>query len=308
MWVSSEDARSDFILAAAAVFLGVQAAALIASIPLYPRQGPAYLALSLVWVALLSCGAPLALARHRRDVPAAFGLEHPGGLGAGLVMAAPLLVGHVFETLFTGDVEAVLLSLAGRFTLATPTIGDVRFSFETIVLMLAVAVLAVGSWLTGSFLAVRGRDGFRSPDVDLTGLLRTFGMGGVGVSLLLGLLSALRDGGQVGDPMTLTIALLVVVLLADQYVPARVTVPRTMLVAPAIAVVVLWVIAFGGPFRGDLLLGLYSGVSAAVLVMAAAAMIAVRRGLAAAILLAATAIYPIGGQVMQPLPVDLLIP
>lgn len=308
MWISSEDARSDFILAAAAVFLGVQLVSLLAELPIYPLSGPIYLVLSLVWVGLLACGAPLWLARYRGDVPAAFGLQHRGGVGPGLVLAAPLLVGHVLETIFTGDVGTVLLSLAGRFTLATPTIGEFRLSFEIIVLMIATVLLAVGSWLTGSFLAVRAREAFRSPDADLTELLRTFGMGGVAVSLVLGLLVTLRDNGQYGDALMLSGALLVVVLLADQYVPPRVTTVRTMLVAPAIAVLVLWVIAFGGPFRGDLLRGLYSGVSAAVLVMVAAAMIETRRGMAAAILLAASAIYPIGGQIMQPLPLQLLIP
>lgn len=308
MWISSEDARSDFILAAAAVFLGVQVVSLVARLPIYPLNGPVYLVLSVVWLALLACGAPLWLARHRRDVPGAFGLEQPGGLVPGLVLALPLLVGHVVEIMLSGNVGAVLLSLLGRFTITSPTMGDFRFTFETLVLMVSVLVLALGAWLTGSFLAVRARGAFRSPDMDLTELLRTFGMGGVGASLVLGLLLAVRDGGQFGDALMLSGALLAVVLLADQYVPARVTTTRASLVAPGVTVLVLWVIAFGGPFRGDLLLGLYSGVSAAVLVMVAAAMIETRRGLAAAILLAASAIYPIGGQIMQPLPLQLLIP
>ena len=93
-------------------------------------------------------------------------------------MASPLLVGYVLATLFTGDLGAVALALAGRFTVLTPTIADFQLTFELVVIMLAVLVLAVGSAITGSFLAVRARDSFRSPDMDLTELVRTYGLGG----------------------------------------------------------------------------------------------------------------------------------
>lgn len=309
MWISPEDARSDFILSAAAVFLGVQMVSLASAIPGYPRTGVPFFVLSLTWLVLLSCGAPWALARYRDDVPAAFGLgdKERGSAGVGLAVAAPLVVGYVLSTIFTGDVTATLLALAGRFTVLTPTIDEFQFSLETLVIMVSVLVLAVGSALTGSFLAVRAREAFRSPEMDLTELLRTFGLGGVGLTFVMGLLTAVRDNGSFAGVLTRSVALLVVVLLVDRYVPARVTTRRASIVGPGIAVLVLWVIAFGGLFAGDLLRGLTAGTAAAVVVMAAAALLQVRQGLAATILLVASALYPIAGYELQPLPLPLLL-
>lgn len=317
MWISSEEARSDFVLAAAAMFLGVSAVTLIARIPIYPLTGLAYFLLSLMWLVLLGCGAPWWLARYRNDIPDAFGLgpEVRGSVGPGLVLAAPLVIGYVLATVFTGDFSQVLLSLAGRFQPSQPSVIGSPSGVESGVLAVAVAIVAIGSAMTGTFLAVRGREAFRSPDMDVTELLRTFGMGGVGATLILGLLQTVRDGGTFGRPFTLAVALLIVVLMADQYVPARVTAPRAAIVGPAIVVLVLWVLTFGGPFRGDLLLGLYSGTASAVLMVVAAAMLQVRNGLAAAILLAVSAIYPVGSPIpatefawLHPIPLHLLIP
>jgi hypothetical protein len=171
-----------------------------------------------------------------------------------------------------------------------------------------VITIAVGSWLTVTLLSVRARDAFRSPDMDLTGLLRTFGLGGAGVVLVLGQMVAVATSASFAAMLLLAIALAIIVLLADQYVPANLPVPRAALLGPAIAVLVLWVIAFGGPFRGNLLLGLFAGVAAGVLTLVASAMVQARHGLAAGILLAASAIYPIGGMLIQPLPLRLIMP
>ncbi len=309
MWISSEDAKSDFILAAAAVFLGVQLVSLITAIPGYPRTGAPFLVLSVLWLVLIACGAPWALARYRNQVPAAFGLspEDRGGIVPALVVASPLLIGYVLATLFTGDLGAVLLALAGRFTILTPTIAAFQLTFELVVIMLSVLVLAVGSAITGSFLAVRARDSFRSPDTDLTELVRTYGLGAVGLSFVMGLLVVVRDNGSFTTLLVRTAALLAIVLLADQYVPPRITLPRATVIGPAVAVLVLWIIAFGGPFGGDLLLGLAAGTAAAAIMVAASALVHVRHGWAAVVLLAASAVYPIGGTPLQPLPLGLLI-
>ena len=309
MWISSEDARSDFILAAAAVFLGVQLVSLVTAIPGYPRTGAPFLVLSLAWTVLIACGAPWALARYRNQVPAAFGLapEDRGGVAPALIVASPLLVGYVLATLFTGDLGAVALALLGRFTVLTPTIADFQLTFELVVIMLAVLVLAVGSAITGSFLAVRARDSFRSPDMDLTELVRTYGLGAVGLSFVMGLLTVVRDNGSFSSLLVRTAALLAVVLLADRYVPPRLTLPRATIIAPAVAILVLWIIAFGGPFGGDLLLGLAAGTAAAAIMVAASALVHVRHGLAATVLLAASVVYPVAGYPLQPLPLGLLI-
>lgn len=46
------------------------------------------------------------------------------------------------------------------------------------------------------------------------------------------------------------------------------------------------------------MLGLHSGVSAGVVMVVASAMLQVRQGMAAVLLLTASAIYPVGGQVL----------
>lgn len=310
MYISAEDARSDVILTVAAVVLGRFALSLLAQIPGYPTSGLPYLGLSLVWLALLSGAAAWLLARYRRDVPDAFsmGTKDRGGVAVGVVVALPLLIGHVIPSVFSGDFGSLVFSLTGNFTLNQPTIGAYDFNSLAVYLLLAVPVLAVGSWLFASFLAVRSREAFRSPDADLTELIRTFGMGGVGASLVLGLLNAARDPGFFAEALLISVVLLAIVLLTDQYVPARVTTRRAAMVGPMIAVGVLYILAAGGLFRGDLLTGLYTGVTAAVVMLCAAALAEVRQGTATAILVAASVIYPVGGLMMQPLPLPLLLP
>lgn len=309
MWISSEDARSDFILAAAAVFLGVQVVRLVAAVPGYPRGGIPFLVLSVLWLVAIAWVPPWWLARYRDQVPDAFALgpQDRGSLGTALVVAAPLLVGYLLATIVTGDLGAVLLAIAGRFTVLTPTIGSIQFSVELLLVMLGVLVVTIGTVLFGTFLPVRAREAFRSPDADLTELLRTYGLGAVGLTFVLGLLAAVRDGGSFLNVLVRAVALLAVVLLADQQVPPRVTLPRAGVIGPAIAVLVLWIITFGGPFGGDLLLGLTIGTGAAAVTIAAAALVNARQGLAAALLLAASALYPIGGYALQPLPLDIIL-
>ena len=304
MWISSEDARSDFILAAAAVFLGVQVVTLISSIPGYPNTGTLGAALALAWLVLLACAPPYALARYRNQVPGAFALGQPdrGRLSVAVVVASPLLIGYLLTAVFTGDLGDLLVALAGRLHVQGPTLGALEWSVGTVLAIIAVVVVAVGSALTGSFLAVRARDAFRSPDMDLTELVRTFGLGAVGLSFVMGLLAVVRDSGSFLGLLVRTLALLAIVLLTDQYVPPRVTVPRAAIVGPAVAVLVLWIIAFGGPFRGDLLLGLTAGSAAGAVLVAAAALITIRQGAAAALLLAAAVIYPVGSYPLHALP------
>ncbi len=310
MYISPEDARSDVILTVAAVVLGRFALSLLAQVPGYPASGWPYLLLSLLWLAVLSGATPWLLARHRNDVPGAFsmGPKDRGSVTMGLVVALPLLVGHVLPSVFSGRFGSLLFSLTGNFTIDQPTISAYEFNSIAIYLLLAVPVLALGSWLFASLLAVRSRDAFRSPDADLTELVRTFGMGGVGVSLVLGLLNTARDPDFFAEAMLVTAVLLAIVLLTDQYVPARVTTRRAALVGPMVVVVVLYVLAAGGLFRGDLLTGLYTGATAAVVMLCAAALAEVRQGTATAILVVASVIYPVGGLTMQPLPLPLLLP
>lgn len=310
MYLSADDARSDFILTVAAVVLGRYALSLIAQIPGYPVPVSwPHLVLSLGWLAMLTGLVPWLLARYRRDVPDAFsiGPRDRGSVAVGLVVAVPLLVGHLLPVVFSGDFGALLLSLVGRFTTDQPVVGEYQFNSLAIYVIVAVAVLAVGSWLFASFVAVRARESFRSPDADLTELVRTFGMGGVAATFVLGLLNAVQRG-SVADALLVSVVLLAIVLLTDQYVPARVTTRRAAMVGPMVAVLVMYVLSFGGLFSGNLLTGLYTGAAAAVVMLCAAALAEVRQGFATAILVVAAVVYPVGGLVMQPVPVPLLLP
>jgi hypothetical protein len=308
MYLSTEDARSDFILTVAAVVLGRYAFDLIAQIPGYPTiTSDVGVVLVLVWQVLLTGATPWLLARYRNDVPRAFAFAtgDRGSPAVGLVLAAPLLVAHLLPVVFRGDVGAMLLALTGRLTASQPTLEGFQFSLDLVWQALSVLILMVGTWLFTSFLAVRARDAFRSRDVDLTELVRTFGMGGVGVSLVLGLLVWFR-GFTLTNALLVSGTLLVVVLLTDQYVPARTTTTRATVLGPVIAVAVLHVLAAGGLFSGDLLLGLYFGVAAAVVTLCAVALAEVRQGWAVMLLVMASVLYPIP-VITQPLPCTMVL-
>lgn len=307
MYLSTEDARSDFILTVAAVVLGRYAFELIAQLPVYPVTGDLGTALVIVWQALLSGTTAWLLARYRRDVPGAFALgpRDRGNVFVGVVIALPLLVAHLLPEVLRGDVGQVLLSLGGRLTDRQPAVGAFTFDLDLVWQVLSVLVLAVGTWLFTAFLAVRARDAFRSPDMDLTELVRTFGMGGVGVSLLLGLLVLFR-GFELANVLLVTGALLAVVLLTDRQVPARTTTTRATVLGPVIAVAILHVLAAGGLFSGDLLLGLYFGSAAAVITLCAVALAEIRQGWAVAVLVIASVLYPVP-IFTQPLPCSMVL-
>lgn len=306
MYLSTEDARSDFILTVAAVVLGRYAFELIAQIPGYPVGGDLGTILLLVWQVLLTGTAAWLLARYRRDVPDAFALgpQERGSIVVGIVLAVPLLVAHLLPVVFGGDVGSVLLALGGRMTLTQPALASFTVDLDWLYQVVSALILMVGTWLFTAFLAVRARDAFRSPDMDLTELVRTFGMGGVGGTLLLGLLLTFR-GFSFWNALLVSATLLVVVLLTDQYVPARTTTTRAAVIGPVVAVLVLHVLAAGGLFSGDLLGGLYLGVAAAVVTLCAAALAQVRQGLAVAVLVMASVLYPIPVPA-QPLPCSMV--
>lgn len=308
MYLSSEDARSDFILAVAAVFLGRYAFELIAQVPGYPLTGHVGTLLIIVWQALLTGAAAFALARHRGDVPSAFALEagRRGSVVVGVLVALPLLVAHVLPEALRGDVGALGLSLLGRFTERQPALGGLTFSLDLVWLVVSVLVLAVGMWLFTAFLATRAREAFvRSPDMDLTEVVRTFGMGGVGLSLVLGLLATFR-GLEFANALLVSATLLAVVLLTDRQVPPRTTTTRATVLGPVIAVGVLHVLAGGGLFSGDLLLGLYFGSAAAVVTLCAVTLAEVRQGWAVLVLVVASVLYGIPIDA-HPLPCSMVL-
>lgn len=288
MYLSPDDAKTDVILAAAVAVLGVSLRAYLGQMPGYPVAGLMGTLLELVWVVALTALVPWLLVRYRNDGVGAFGVRPSRGpvgavgrartagarsLTAGLVIALPVALAGVAVQLMQSHTAGALL---GR--LAGSGIGGPWSVTDTALSGVRVALLSVGALALVGFLSVRSRDGFtRSPDTDLTQLVRGIGMGAVGVALVSGLLLSLGRA-------SLTVVLINVaaaagvVILADRFVPAGVSVPRAAIIAPVIVVVAGRVFASGGLIFGDLLGWLYTGALATGLTLAIAAFAQTRRG------------------------------
>jgi hypothetical protein len=263
VYVSQEDSRSDVILAGATAVFGGFAVGILAQLPIYPRSGLLPPLLGVVWVFVLTGLVPLLLARYRGDRVAAFGLDAPRAIWtAGLVLALPIVaLGVLRQLVIAGTPLGALLGRIGGASFASPVIGDSGAGVLGIGTFLQIAlfvVTTVGALLLIAFLTVRGRTAFRSPDVSLTELLRTFGMGAAGVALVLGLVRSI--GAAPLLPVLLHVGTLgTLVLLTDRQVPHGPQAPRAAVLTPVIFVVVSHIFATGGLFRGDLLTGLYTG-------------------------------------------------
>jgi hypothetical protein len=288
VFIDADDAKTDVILAGALAVLGPTLLGFVTRLPLLPRAGVGAVVVELVALALLTLLVPLWSARYRRDGAAAFGLAESSGslhvagttgtVAAALQFAAPAAVlGMVLAALLSSQPSVILLGRVGLvLRTADPVVG--------LVLTLAqVAVLSVGALVLTGFLSVRGRAGFpRSPDVSLTELVRTLGLGAVGIALLTGLVRIIM-GADVRIVALNVLTLVAVLLLADRLVPAGVAVPRTALAAPLTLVVLMQTFAAGGLFGGGLLTGLHRGALAAGVVLTIASLAATRRGVAAAV-------------------------
>lgn len=283
MITDADDAKSDVILAAAVAVIGPTVVTFISGLPFVPRSGVPGALLGVVWLALLTLLVPLWLARYRGDGAAAFGLRDtagpvavagaPGRAGASLLLAAPAAATGVLGLLVLGaDAVTVVLGRLG------PAFWTTDGLFGLLIAILEVVVLVAGSLVLVGFLSVRSRDGFpRSPDTSLTELVRTFGLGAVGVALLTGIVRV-ATGASVVLLVLHVLALVAVLLLTDRLVPAGISVPRTTVATPLVVVVLLQTFSAGGLFGGGLLLGLHRGALAAGVVIAIAALGATRRG------------------------------
>jgi hypothetical protein len=266
VYLSPEDSRSDVILAGATTLFGGFAVGVLARLPIYPRSGLLPLLLGVVWVFVLTGLVPLLLARYRGDGIAAFGLDAPrAAWTAGIALAVPVVaLGVLRQLVVSGTPTGALLGRIGGASFASPVIGDggSGFGIATILQVAIFVVTTVGALLLVTFLTVRGREAFRSPDVSLTELIRTFGMGAAGVALILGLLRSIGSARLL--PVVLhVVTLAAVVLLADRLVPTGATTRRAAILTPVVFMVVSHVFAYGGLFRGDLIAGLYTGALAA---------------------------------------------
>jgi len=283
VYIEPDDAKTDVILAAAVAVIGPSLVGLVSQLPLVPRTGVLGVLVGFVFVLATTALAPILLARHRGDRREAFGLRSSGGsLSAvgtasattgGLLMIVPVAVAGAGTVLLLGGSASA--AVLGRVGMAIGTVPDLVAIGLT---ALRLVVLSVATLVLTGFLSVRSRDGFpRSPDTPLVELVRTFGLGAVGVALVTGLIRAVT-GGSASVLALNVLALVAVLLLVDRFVPAGITVPRTTIATPLLIVVIVQTFSAGGILGGGLLLGLHRGSLAAGVVIAVAAAATTRRG------------------------------
>ena len=292
MWLNTEEARSDFILAASALVFGTLVVDFLFRLPFYPT-GQLSLWLTPVWVVLLMVVPPRFLANHRDQGTEAFGLVGDrGGLGDGILLAAPLVaVGYVRG--FSGG--NVLGALLGRLRGFAATGGSLA-QLDLVTLVLGVVVLGaagVGVLLLFGMLVVRARDGFRATDMPLLEALRTYGLGAVAVGTLLGALLSLTGAGPPTWAVLLDgLAMVAVVLLTDRLVASGDRTNRATVLAPAIVAMVAFIFSMGGGlFSENLAVSLYRGAMAASVAIVLAVLIETRRAAWAAVPLVAATVW-----------------
>lgn len=295
MWITREEALSDFVLAGATAVLGWIVPSYLARLGFYPSQGLLAELLLLGWLFALTGLVPLLLARYRKQGAAAFGLDgERAGMRAGILLAIPVgAVGVI--ALWTGSLGNAPLPLE-RAALGLLGLGSSALGL--LLLAARVAVVGAGSVLLLAFLTVRARDGFRGTPVSQLEALRTYGLGAVGAAAVLGLLAVVAGAvGAIGLLVTLA-ALVAAVLLTDRLLVQGGETARATVLAPAI---VAFLIRFetqtggflAGLFGPRLLLGLYAGCVAAALVIVVAVLVETRVYAWAVVpLLVATALYP----------------
>lgn len=292
MWLNTEEARSDFILAASALVFGTLVVDFLFRLPIYPG-GQLSLWLTPVWVVLLMIMPPRFLANYRDQDTEAFGLGGDrGGLADGILLAAPVVaVGYVRG--FSGG--NVLGALLGRLRGFAATGGSLAQP-DLLTLLLGVVVLGaagVGVMLLFGMLVVRARDGFRATDMPLLEALRTYGLGAVAVGTVLGALLSLAGAGPPTWAVLLDgLAMVAVILLVDRLVASGDRTSRATILAPAIVGMVAFIFSMGGGlFSENLAVSLYRGAMAASVAIVVAVLIETRRAAWAAVPLVAATIW-----------------
>jgi hypothetical protein len=292
MWMSTEDARSDFVLAAAAVAFGGLVVQLLRSLPLYPSGAFGDL-LDVGWVLLVAAGPAYGLVRHRRQGLAGYGYTEQRDLAAGVTLALPIVAVGFLRALPIGGPTGALFGNLG-LALRTPTVGEPVFGVLDVLYVVAlVLAVAVAGAVLFPFLTTRSRDGFRQTDLPLVEGLRTYGMGAAGVAFVLGLLVSITEAFTLLGLALNVLGLVALVLLTDRLVLTTDRTTRATLLAPAIVAVVLQVLAFGGFFGGNILFGLFRGAFAGGFVIVLATLVETRRHAWAVVpVVLATALYP----------------
>lgn len=283
MWLSTEEARSDFILAASALVFGTLVYQFIFSLPFYPR-GSLSLWLLPVWAVLLMIVPARFLAGYRDQDLEAFGLgSDRSGLADGLLLVAPLVAVGYVRGFSDGNVLGALLGRLRNIATASP--GLAALDLQQLVLSIVLlGVAGVGTILLFGLLVTRARDGFRATEMPLLEALRTYGLGAVAIGTVFGLLISLADGGTPTWPVLLEgLAMAAVVLLADRLVASGDRTNRMTILAPAIVAAVAFLLRGGGFFSQNLALSLYHGAMAASVAIVLAVLIETRRSAWAAV-------------------------
>jgi len=291
MWISTEDARSDFILGAAALVFGTMVAEFVFRLPFYP-SGSLAIWLLPVWVVLLMVLPPRFLGRNRGQELEAFGLgTDRAGLSNGILLVVPLVVAGYVRGLSGGDVLSAALGRLRGFS-SGPSIAQTNLVNLTLgVLVLGAA--AVGSVLLFGLLTTRARDAFRATEMPLLEALRTYAIGAVAVGTVLGLLIALADSST---PLWTVLldsgSMVIVILVADRMVDTKDRTTRATILAPAITALIAFVFALGGGLFGpNLAVSLYRGAMSAALAVVLAVLLETRRGAWAIVPLVAVTVW-----------------
>lgn len=294
--MNSEDARSDFVLAAAGAVLLPFLASLVASIPGHPDAGslPGRL-LVVLWTGVSLAFVPIVIGRYREQGLRAYGLHGSRDvLPRAAMVAVPLVVlGYLRAAAVVGPGPGLAGRLAIPFAGNPAVDGGSGGPLDVLVRALYLAVLVAGSLVLVGFLVDRARDAFRSPEMPVVEALRTFGMAAAAASVVFGLLAVVGRDVPIALALGASVALVLVVLLADRFVFTGMTTTRAGILAPAIATAVFHLLSTGRVFGGDLVLGLWWGSLGFGLVVAAACL--ARTGatsLAFAVPIAAALLYP----------------
>lgn len=281
MWTDPEEARSDFILAAAVTLFGPLIVSVLQNVLPGLFVGTFGNLLGLALFFAYTGLVPLLLARYRDQGIEAFGLDTGReGIGPGVLVALPIVVIAIgLQLALSGNVlDAFLGILSGLL------VGPV----EALLTLLRAAVLAAAIVILYAFLTTKARDGFARNEVPLLEMLRTFGIAAAAGGFVAGLLLLVRGGSFLRvllDAGTLA----VVVLVADRFVDPASRTSRATILAPAIVALIIKVELFGGNF----LLSLRGALLGAGLVIVAAVLIETRRYAWAAVpVLVATVLWP----------------
>ncbi|MCC5950000.1 MAG: hypothetical protein JJT89_16220 [Nitriliruptoraceae bacterium] len=263
MYMAPDDAKTDVILAAAAVILGPSLRAFAGG---SSASGVLGVVVELLWLVAITTLIPVLLARYRNDHMAAFGWRGLGGaFGPGILLAVPA-VAVGFVTVTTAG-----LPLAGRLGVGDPV--------GLLLQVLVISVLSIGSFVLVAFLAVRAREGFpRSPDVPLHQLVRTAGLVLVVAAGIGGVLRGLT-GGSLLISLSSAVAVAIIVFLVERMLPTDApAVPRAAIIAPLVVITIANLYARGGFIFGDLPGGLTAAAVGGGTALAISVFALTRRG------------------------------